>query len=72
MDDEQKRQRIVEAQAYIVSGEFARGKRAEQEDEVEEDTSYRVKGDSERSAKVLADFLGGKMFDREEGSDERG
>lgn len=62
MDKDNKTQRITDAQAYIVSGEYARAERKDEEVERAEDTSYRVKGDHERSQKVLADFLGGKMF----------
>lgn len=72
MDTDNKKQRISDAQAYIVSGEYARAeKKGEEEGRVErvEDTSYRVKEDRERSQRVLADFLGGKMFESGEGEE---
>ena len=65
MEKDNKTQRITDAQAYIVSGEYARAERKEEEVERAEDTSYRVKGDHERSRDVLSQFLSGKMFEKE-------
>lgn len=65
MDTDNKKQRISDAQAYIVSGEYARAEKKEEEVERAEDTSYRVKGDHERSRDVLSQFLSGKMFEKE-------
>ena len=69
MENDNKTQRIADAQAYIVSGEFARSEKKLEDVEREEDTSYRVKEDRERSRQVLSDFLGGKMFERQEGEE---
>ena len=60
---EKGKDRIAETQDYILSGEFARAEKVEEEVEREEDTSYRVKGDMERSREVLSRFIAGKMFE---------
>ena len=61
-----KKDRISEVQEHIFSGALARTERKEPESEPVEDTSYRVQGaDVERSRKVLADFLGGKIIGKE-------
>ena len=62
--ENEKKDRIAEAQAHIFSGAFARQKKEVKEEEREEDTTYRVKADLERSREVLAGFLGGKVFER--------
>lgn len=64
MEKDKRSQRIEQAQAYIVSGEFARSERVEEGDEPVDDPSYRVKEDRERSREVLAGFLDGKVFEK--------
>lgn len=61
---EKGKDRIAETQDYILSGGFARAEKVECEVEREEDTSYRVKGDIERSRDVLSQFIAGKMFEK--------
>lgn len=66
MEHDEKKARLAKTLDYIMSGEYARSERKEEEPELEEDTSYRAKGDVEKSKEVLRGFLGRKVERDEE------
>lgn len=69
MENDEKKQRIAEVLAHIMSGEYARSEKKVQEEDVEPDPSYRVRENKERSDRALQDFLSGKMFEKQEGEE---
>ena len=66
MENDEKKQRIADVLAHIMSGEYARAKKEPVEEDVEPDPSYRVRENKERSDKALEEFLSGRMFEKPE------